>query len=78
MTKQNAAAHSAYMMAGDRSLGLRALKRHYTPQEIAEALKVSVRTVQRMFQDRPGVFSLGSRFHPKKRVSDFAGTSFGC
>jgi len=43
------------------------LEKHYTPNEIAEKIGLSPRTVRRMFQDEPGVLRLGSSFRPKTR-----------
>ena len=43
------------------------MERHYSPNEIAERLNLSSRTVRRMFQDEPGVLKLGEPFKAKKR-----------
>lgn len=44
---------------------------HYTPQEVAEILKVTPQTVQRIFRQVPGVVEFGSRETLRKRARMF-------
>ena len=44
---------------------------HYTPAEIAEILKVTPQTVQRIFRDVPGVIEFGSDETLYKRKRKF-------
>ena len=41
--------------------------RIYTPRELAELWQLSENSVRRLFQDRPGVFSLGATMPRGKR-----------
>jgi hypothetical protein len=34
---------------------------HYTPQELADAWRVSVETIRNIFRDEPGVLKIGQR-----------------
>jgi hypothetical protein len=52
---------------------------YFTPQQIAELLKVSVDTVVRKFENRPGVLNLGSaesRFTRRYRTIRIPRTAF--
>jgi AraC-like DNA-binding protein len=40
---------------------------HYTPAEVAERLKLSARTVQRIFRDEPGVIKLSITVNRRRR-----------
>lgn len=44
-------------------------ERHYTPQELAETLNVSVDTIIRWFSREPGVLAIGNdeRMHTRKK-----------
>lgn len=49
------------------SIGLPALERHFTPQEIADLWRVDENTVRRIFLDEPGVLRLGNLSKRGKR-----------
>ena len=42
-------------------------ERLYTPAEIAEAWKLSTRTVQDLFRDQPGVVRIGNQLPGRRR-----------
>lgn len=43
------------------------LERHYTIQEIAAEWKLSRWTIQRLFENEPGVLAIGTRLAARKR-----------